>query len=282
MYRPACHNLAFTTNGYTGMRLDGSELRVGADLGTANSNMGTGISICQNGCDNQIFALKSSDVSTGLTSFVDGCVEVDDYMTIAKMSASEGGVKLSSMADATMCRSFTVMAYVGADNTAKTTGGVGTVQFQAIKHDGANGDASFTANTNILAIRATDNGSGRARFLFDVEGSGHADVEFTTYDDHCDIELLRGVHGALVPCYTKEFGQDMIYNLCSYEDMGLIGKDSVHWEDRSDGRHQLRGMVNFTNLAMLHHSTIIQLADRFNARLDGIETQLKALQGGCP
>jgi hypothetical protein len=39
-------------------------------------------------------------------------------------------------------------------------------------------------------------------------------------------------------------------------------------------------MVNFTTLAMLHHSTIIQMADRFNDRLDGIETQLKALTEG--
>jgi len=31
---------------------------------------------------------------------------------------------------------------------------------------------------------------------------------------------------------------------------------------------------------MLHHSTIIQLADRLNDRIDGIETQLQALSEG--
>jgi hypothetical protein len=91
---------------------------------------------------------------------------------------------------------------------------------------------------------------------------------------------LRGVHGALTPEYQTTFGQDMVYNLSRYEELGLVGEDSVHWEDRPDGRHQLRGMVNFTQLSMLHHSTIIQMADRFNARLDGIETQLKALTEG--
>jgi len=70
----------------------------------------------------------------------------------------------------------------------------------------------------------------------------------------------------------------MMYNLSRYEDLGFVGKDSVHWEDREDGRHQLRGMVNFTQLSMLHHSTIIQMADQFTARIESLETQLKALQ----
>jgi len=184
MYRPACHELAFTTNGYTGMRLDGSELRVGADLGTANSNMGTGISICQGACDDQILALKSSDVSTGLTSLpttID--VEVDDYFAISKMSATEGGVKLSAMGESTACRVFVVHAYAGADDTAKSTSGVGAIQFEAVRHNGSNGNAAFTANSNIFAIRATDNGTSTTRYLFDVEGSAHADVEWTTYSD---------------------------------------------------------------------------------------------------
>ena len=54
----------------------------------------------------------------------------------------------------------------------------------------------------------------------------------------------------------------------------------MNWQTREDGRIQLRGMVNFTQLSMLHHSTIIQMADKFNTRLDGIETQLKALSEG--
>ena len=130
-----------------------------------------------------------------------------------------------------------------------------------------------------MALRT---GNSTTRFIWDTEGSAFADVEWTTYDDYCDIELLRGVHGALTPDYKTSFGRDMVYNVGSYEELGILGANSIWEEDRDDGRHQLRGMVNFTNLAMLHHSTIIQLADNLNARIDGIETQLKALQGGCP
>ena len=89
---------------------------------------------------------------------------------------------------------------------------------------------------------------------------------------------MRGIHGALTPDYMTTFGKDMMYNLSRYEDLGFVGKDSVHWEEREDGRKQLRGMVNFTQLSMLHHSTIIQMADQFTARIESLETQLKALQ----
>ena len=134
------------------------------------------------------------------------------------------------------------------------------------------------------SLTCYDGTNNYTRFLWDAEGSAHAEVEWTTYDDYCDIELLRGVHGAMTPCYApnykKTFGQDMVYNLEKYAELGLVGENSMHWETREDGRVQLRGMVNTTSMMMLHHSTIIQMADRFNARLDGLETQLKALSEG--
>ena len=70
-----------------------------------------------------------------------------------------------------------------------------------------------------------------------------------------------------------------MYSLPWYEENKLIGKDSIHWEERACGRMQQKAMINFTGLTMLHHSTIIQLADRVDARLTALETQI-ALQGG--
>jgi hypothetical protein len=122
------------------------------------------------------------------------------------------------------------------------------------------------------------------RFIFDAEGTAHADVGTATYDDYCDVELLRGMLAETVPGYKDNyidtFGQNMMYNLQWYEDNKLIGKNSTHWETRPCGKVQQRAMINFTGLTMLHHSTIIQLADRLNDRIDGIETQLKALTEG--
>jgi hypothetical protein len=79
---------------------------------------------------------------------------------------------------------------------------------------------------------------------------------------------------------VDKFGQDLMYNQQWYEDNKLIGKCSIHYETRSCGKVEQRAMVNMTGLTMLHHSTIIQLADQVNARLDNVETQLKALSEG--
>jgi len=189
MFLAADDHVAISSGGAHRFSVHGAAVRVTAN-GTffvsecANGNAQIGATINQLANDNQIFALKSSDVSTGLTSLpttID--VEVDDYFAISKMSATEGGVKLSAMGESTACRVFVVHAYAGADDTAKSTSGVGAIQFEAVRHNGSNGNAAFTANSNIFAIRATDNGTSTTRYLFDVEGSAHADVEWTTYSD---------------------------------------------------------------------------------------------------
>ena len=180
-YHPGSNKLGVGLGGSERMRWSCAAVHIGD---CANANLGQGLNINQAGYDTQIFALKSSDVSTGLTSLpttID--VEVDDYFAISKMSATEGGVKLSAMGESTACRVFVVHAYAGADDTAKSTSGVGAIQFEAVRHNGSNGNAAFTANSNIFAIRATDNGTSTTRYLFDVEGSAHADVEWTTYSD---------------------------------------------------------------------------------------------------
>ena len=95
--------------------------------------------------------------------------------------------------------------------------------------------------------------------------------------------MLRGFLGQTVDGYKENyqdrFGKDLMYNLCFYEENKLIGKDSIWWETRPCGKVEQRAMVNFTGLTMLHHSTIIQLADRVDARLTAIENKI-ALQGG--
>ena len=63
----------------------------------------------------------------------------------------------------------------GATNTAKSTGGYGVVDVDV--HQGDFG--GVTTNGNLMSIGA----SNVTRFLFDNEGSGHADVEWTTYSD---------------------------------------------------------------------------------------------------
>jgi len=245
---------------------------------TANANQTAGITINQTTNDNHILSFKSGgDVNTGLTTLPSQDVEIDDYAIFKKSHPTKGGLVIYGL-NTNNTRALDFYGYAGADNTAKNVNASSHNSLSAIRHNNSNALAAFTSNSNIFMLEKVDSGGSAARFLWDVEGSAHADVEWTTYDDYNDIELLRGIHGALTPDYKTTFGQDMMYNLSRYEDLGFVGKDSVHWEDREDGRHQLRGMVNFTQLSMLHHSTIIQMADQFTARIESLETQLKALQ----
>ena len=112
----------------------------------------------------------------------------------------------------------------------------------------------------------------------------HGDLATAVFDDYCDLELLRGFLATTCDKYkqnyVEKFGQDLMYNQQWYEDNKIIGKCSIHYETPECGRVQQRAMINFTGLTMLHHSTIIQVADRLNDRIDGIETQLKALSEG--
>jgi hypothetical protein len=255
---------------------------------TANANITTGVNIQQGSADTQVFALKSSDVAHTMTN----TAEADTYGHFSKYQGVAGGLRINGYIDtdaASGCHSALVLAAFITDcaDTTKTTAGNGVVTIDVNR---AHGGGSYggsgssadvnTSDGNMLTIR----NEVTTRFIFDTEGTAHADVGTATYDDYCDVELLRGLLATTCDQYKQnyvdKFGQDLMYNQEWYEDNKLIGKCSIHYETRECGRVQQRAMVNFTGLTMLHHSTIIQMADRFSARLDGIETQLKALSEG--
>jgi len=259
-----CFRIA--TNGVADFRVVNSVVHVNE---SGNGKMCAGLTIQQCAADTEILALKSSDVAHGMT----GEAETDTYGVFKKIAPAWGGLLVLGYGENEEGLYLSGRA-VNTDTTKNTSADAPLALDARLKT--GTGTDEVASNGNLVTISTTDT----TRFIFDKEGSGHADIEFTTYDDYNDIELMRGVHGALVPCYTKNFGQDMVYNICQYQEMGLIGRCSVHWEEHDDGTPQLRGMVNMTKLAMLHHSTIIQLADNLNARIDGIETQLRTLTEG--
>lgn len=61
-------------------------------------------------------------------------------------------------------------------NTAKSTAAVGAIEIIGLLKNGA-GVTSISADGNLLVIRNTTT----TRFIFDVEGSAHADVEFVAF-----------------------------------------------------------------------------------------------------
>lgn len=154
----------------TWMILDASTLLLGVT--TANTNMNVGLTINQGGQDNQIFALRSSDVATGLSSITTQAVDTTEFLTFSKASAAFGGLRAQVMAeDAALATVLTFDLYGGTATGTKTTAGVGLVNFQLSEHDGLNALADVAATGNLVSIRARVGGAYVSRFLFDVDGN---------------------------------------------------------------------------------------------------------------
>mgnify|MGYP001589403581 CR=1 FL=1 len=218
----------------------------------ANANMTLGLTINQGVADNEILALKSSDVAHGVTDVA----ETDTFFTITKTIATTGGARLRGFSSDEAALALEGIGVV--DNTTKTTGAGAYCRLIAVKKSGTT-TAPPGANANMVVFQ---DGGGSARFIFDVEGSGFADVEWITYDAHDDIAeldrlqcVLRQRRPRLTP--TRHGPNALLSHRRHLERLGIIGRNSWHIE-----RARPRSMINFTRLAMLHHGALLQLADR--------------------
>jgi hypothetical protein len=138
---------------------------------TSNASVTLGLTINQGAADDAILELKSSDVAHGVTTLT----ETDTYATARKNSPANGGLLLTGLAD-TGSEGLVLRGVAPTDDTTKTTAAVGAIHLLANKVNGT-GVTTIGADGNLAVI--TNNGT--ARFIFDAEGSGHADVEFTTF-----------------------------------------------------------------------------------------------------
>jgi len=278
IYSPGDNSLRVATNGIDMFNVHEGSGGFNIEFGdTGNAKGSNQMTLNQAAQDDDIFSLKSSDVAHGATNVS----ETDTYMAMGKAEGTAGGLDMRVFSDAqgnSDSRSFMLRTMVTGGSTTKTTSARAPFWVYAAGISGTC-DADLGSDENLMVI----SNRGTTRFIFDVEGTAHADVGTATFDDYCDVELLRGLLGQTVDGYKENyrnrFGKDLMYNLPFYEENKLIGKDSIHWEQRDCGKWEQRAMINTTGLTMLHHSTIIQLADRVDARLTALENQI-ALQGG--
>ena len=137
---------------------------------TANANATLGLTINQGSADNEILALKSSDIAHGMTAIT----ETDTYATFAKYSATLGGLRVRGLSEGTV--GILTDAIQTSGVTTKTTGTNANYYLNASLKNGT-GITDQATNTNLLAIA----NNATVRFIFDAEGSAHADVEWTTF-----------------------------------------------------------------------------------------------------
>lgn len=137
---------------------------------TANADVTLGLTINQGAADNQILALKSSDVAHGMTDIA----ETDTFGYGAKISPTAGGVAFVGLTEETAA--LQLAGFGTNDDTTKTSGGSAYIVMDARKKSGTTVGAPG-ANANLLAIGY----AGTQAFLFDKEGDAHADSSWTTF-----------------------------------------------------------------------------------------------------
>jgi hypothetical protein len=134
---------------------------------TANANVTLGLTINQGGADDEILALKSSDVGHGLTS----TTETDTYATFLKNSGLTGGLVIQSLAeDAADSNPFRIDSYGGTADTTKSASGRSLAEVYVAEHDGANAVADVTADGNVFGVRARVGGGDVSRWIVDEDG----------------------------------------------------------------------------------------------------------------
>jgi len=221
---------------------------------SSNANMTVGLTINQGANDDEILAFKSSDVAHGVTALT----ETDTFATFSKGVADTGGLVVYGFTENLVAINLTGVATTATGT--RSTAAVAPVYLRASLKSGT-GTASVGTDKNLVVI--TD--AGTTRFIFDTEGSAHADVEWTTFDDHDDVALLSKLDAAMTRDPIKtEFGR----YLGDYREELQAAKVVNFYDDGP------RAMVDFTRLAMLHTGAIRQLGQQ-NAAIRAELTEMR-------
>ena len=236
---------------------------------SANASMIVGLTINQGAADNEIFALKSSDIAHGMS----GQIETDSYCAIQKTSPTAGGVRIVGATETK--EGIRIQPMVTTADTTKSTSGESTcVVFGTIK-DGSNIDV-MDGDANIFGVLGT---GGQTKFIVDSDGDIHADGSLSAYDEYDDAMLARAmqiqlseqpknekVYGRII---QTEFDNFVKYNKQTLIDAGLLGKPTE--ESEKEGH---RGLVNVTGMQRLHNGAIVQQRAMFETLKSVVEEML--------
>ena len=159
-----------------------------------NGGMTTGLTINQAATDDDVFALKSSDVAHGRTSYA----ETDTYFRIRKSNAANGGVQMTVLSEGDGAGENQLSIHVNGQPTLTTTKGSANwnaaMEHVFFGHDNANSLSDVNANGNIFSI-ATSKGSGTP-YIFGIDEDGDIYQDGSTnnaFDAWDDAALLRSM-----------------------------------------------------------------------------------------
>jgi len=233
---------------------------------TANTFMSRGITIDQGSADNEVVAVKSSDVAHGMITHTD----TNTYGFMSKTEGASGGLMITGAKDADggNYSAMRLRGFLGeAPQTSKGVASYGVVSAGAWEKDGTGVKALAATGANVFSV---DN-AGSTRFIIDREGDIHVDAGsgdgtagtvdtgddgvdgYYTFDEFDDAQLVRALDVALYPdrVIRGEFDAFLEYGRADLERANIASFND-------DGHH----FVNVTQLQRLHNGAIWQLYQR--------------------
>lgn len=228
---------------------------------SANANMTVGLTINQGAADNEIFALKSSDVDHGFTDVT----ETDTFLAVSKIGATSGGVRYIGVkeAGATNAVSLTFEGVSGTDpSTSASTSARSIVEISAAQ-------ATSTGYTNLVAdgmafgVRVYRGGQFVTVLSADEDGNLFTDDTAGTYDSLHDAEMVRAY-----AIETKK--QDLIRS--HWDDMVRYTRDDLV----RTGVLSAGGFLNHNKMLMLCGGAIWQ----HETRIRELEAEIQILKRG--
>lgn len=167
---------------------------------SVNARMTKGLTINQGAADDEIIALKSSDIDHQITAWAPGLIETDTWFSIRKTGGDEGGAMIMAMADASVWAAYIVYAYMNADADATKDS---TAQPVIVEEPLKGNPATHTydqwnLNANIWGVRTVVNAGGeRTVFFVDEGGDYYYDGAGHAFQDEDDIELVKELEDIL-------------------------------------------------------------------------------------
>ena len=251
-------------NDVVGVVYDGTQFQIISQRDGDNAKMTRGLTLNQGAADDEIVALKSSDVAHGVTDDT----ETDTYSFIAKGSAALGGVRMQSYSETGTVVSMTLRAITTDDDTTKGTGGVAPFYVDVRKKSGTTSGA-VGADANLFAIAE----AGGTRFIVDEDGDIHtlSGNGPTAFDHHDDLALLAGLRGSalMTPEQAEKWDLtrfiDYARPILEREGIVTYGEDGSHFVSH-------RGMI------ALLIDTIRQQASKQENEIEALKAEIRALK----
>ena len=208
----------------------------------SNANMTKGITVNQDGADDEILALKSSDVTHGCSDYA----ETDTFGHFMKVNAANGGMYVDGFGAGAV--GLSPRGFGAVDNTAKTTAALAFFQAIGYKISGT-GITNSTADQNIFAVRTQRGGALETVMMVDEDGDIYYDGALQNYDEYDDALAVRDTQRIL----TGRLDEFIKYNENDLVRLGILG-DSL-----ANG-----GLVSHKRLTALVLGAIVQLDEKVN------------------